>query len=214
MNDKSFRMNGLEKSFSFDLSGGLLCLDFANTVSDRSSGRENEHLRRFLDLVSFAKQVGLISEEQAWRLVSSANRHPKDAATVLEQAIALRESIYRLFSDVAGGRQARDEDLATLNRALSESLKRLRVQRQSRRFEWAWQDQSEALDQMLWPVARSAAELLTSEELSAVRECAAETCGWLFLDRSRNQSRRWCDMKVCGNRSKARRHYQRSRGTL
>jgi predicted RNA-binding Zn ribbon-like protein len=64
---------------------------------------------------------------------------------------------------------------------------------------------------MLWPVARSAADLLTSQEQSRVRECAASDCGWLFLDLSRNRSRRWCDMETCGNRTKARRHYARSK---
>jgi len=53
-------------------------------------------------------------------------------------------------------------------------------------------------------------DLLTSDRLSAVRECAADDCAWLFLDESRNRSRRWCDMKVCGNRQKARLHYHRS----
>jgi predicted RNA-binding Zn ribbon-like protein len=62
---------------------------------------------------------------------------------------------------------------------------------------------------MLWPIASSAADLLTSERLKKVRLCEAKTCTWLFLDESRNHSRRWCDMKVCGNREKARRHYQR-----
>lgn len=62
---------------------------------------------------------------------------------------------------------------------------------------------------MLWPVARSAAELLTSPDAQRVRECALRSCSWLFVDRSRNRRRRWCDMKTCGNRAKARRHYRR-----
>jgi predicted RNA-binding Zn ribbon-like protein len=67
------------------------------------------------------------------------------------------------------------------------------------------------MDQMLWPVARSAAELLTSERAGRVRECASETCSWLFLDGSRNGRRKWCDMASCGNRAKARRYYARHR---
>jgi predicted RNA-binding Zn ribbon-like protein len=82
------------------------------------------------------------------------------------------------------------------------------------RWRWRWAGDAEsepALDRVLWPVARSAAELLTSDDLAAVRECAAPDCRWLFLDRSRNRSRRWCAMATCGNRSKARRHYRRGR---
>jgi predicted RNA-binding Zn ribbon-like protein len=67
------------------------------------------------------------------------------------------------------------------------------------------------LHRLLWPIAESAAELLTSQEVSSIRLCEAPDCDWLFLDNSRNRSRRWCDMKICGNREKARRHYRRSR---
>lgn len=66
------------------------------------------------------------------------------------------------------------------------------------------------LERILWPIAQSAAELLTSSELGTVRLCEAPDCAWLFLDQSCNRSRRWSDMKVCGNRQKARRHYQRT----
>ncbi len=77
---------------------------------------------------------------------------------------------------------------------------------------WGWVDAGEpALDQMLGPVARSAVELLTSGRRARVRECeGANGCGWLFIDTSKNGRRRWCDMKVCGNRAKARRHRQRT----
>ncbi|MBI4413448.1 MAG: CGNR zinc finger domain-containing protein, partial [candidate division NC10 bacterium] len=78
-------------------------------------------------------------------------------------------------------------------------------------FAWRWTGDGQRLDRMLWAVTRSAADLLTSGELAAVRECEAETCAWLFMDRSRNRSRRWCDMKACGNRAKARRHYERKK---
>jgi predicted RNA-binding Zn ribbon-like protein len=66
---------------------------------------------------------------------------------------------------------------------------------------------------MLAPVVRAAADLATSAELSRIRECGSDTCFWLFLDRSKNGTRRWCDMKVCGNRAKARRHYQRGKSS-
>src|SRR5207302_22567 len=71
--------------------------------------------------------------------------------------------------------------------------------------------EEETLDRMLWPVIRSAADLLVSGEAQRVRRCASETCDWLFLDTSRNHSRRWCDMSGCGNRAKARRHYARAK---
>jgi len=198
-------------AYVFDLSGGALCLDFANTVSDRNSGREIDHLERYSDLVAFAEQVGLVGEVSARALRKLAARHAESAAAVSDRALALREALYRLFADSAAGRTARGADLALLNAALSAAQANLQIRRSGDRFDWIWRADPAALDRMLGPVARSAAELLTSDRLPSVRECAAATCGWLFLDRSRNQSRRWCDMKVCGNRSKVRRHYLRSR---
>ncbi|MGH7124521.1 MAG: CGNR zinc finger domain-containing protein, partial [Stellaceae bacterium] len=75
-------------------------------------------------------------------------------------------------------------------------------------FTWAWDDEP-ALDRMLWPIVRSATQLLTAAELSRVKQCAGRGCSWLFLDTSKNGSRRWCEMEVCGSRSKARAYYAR-----
>ena len=78
---------------------------------------------------------------------------------------------------------------------------------------WTYTFEERKLDQMLWPIIRSAAELLTSDKLDRVCECPGENCGWLFIDMSRNRSRRWCDMKDCGNRAKARRHYRKTKAS-
>jgi predicted RNA-binding Zn ribbon-like protein len=92
-------------------------------------------------------------------------------------------------------------------------LTHLRVTPAKTGFTWTWHNEPGALDVMLWPVVQSAGELLTSAQIVQVRECAGDTCSWLFLDTSKNHSRRWCDMKDCGNRAKAKRHYARSRAT-
>ncbi len=84
--------------------------------------------------------------------------------------------------------------------------------RRGRGFIWDWQDDPEpALDRVLWPIIRSAAQLLIADELSRLKLCDADDCGWLFVDGSRNRSRRWCDMSDCGNRAKARRYRERQR---
>ena len=98
-----------------------------------------------------------------------------------------------------------------LNAALPPALARLELRAVEGRFEWSWTLAGDELDAMLAPVIESAAELLTSVEHARIGECESTTCGRLFLDRSRNRSRRWCDMTVCGNRAKARRHYRRSK---
>jgi predicted RNA-binding Zn ribbon-like protein len=199
--------------YTFDFSGGVLCLDFANTVSDRPEPRPVEHLNRYADLVSWGRQVGVLADDRARRLLDAAVRHPDQAEAVLARAVALREAIYRIFLAVANDLAPAKGDLAALNDALADALSRARVVPGGGGFAWGWADDMAALDSMLWPVARSAADLLTSGDLGVVRVCPGSDCRWLFADRSRNGSRRWCDMKVCGNRAKARRFQQRKRAT-
>src|SRR3989304_2884090 len=106
-----------------------------------------------------------------------------------------------------------EEELSVLNAVLGEAMARLRVVRQGDEFTWEWEGMEASHEAMLWPLARSAAELLTSEDHHRLGQCADERgCGWLFLDMSKNHSRRWCDMEDCGNRAKAMRHYRRERG--
>jgi predicted RNA-binding Zn ribbon-like protein len=128
------------------------------------------------------------------------------------RAIRLREAFYRMFSALGRVAQVAPDDLAILNGALAEAHNRLRLGAPTPdSFAWIWTGADDALDRMLWPIARSAAELLTAPELARVRECAGHPCGWLFLDASRNHSRRWCSMAGCGNRAKAKRHYERAK---
>jgi predicted RNA-binding Zn ribbon-like protein len=202
---------GDRHELEFDFSGGLLCLDFANTVSGRARERPKEQLNLYSDLVSWGREARLVTDLEAQRLLREARRRPGEAASVLERAVMLREGIFRIFSAVADGRSPDDADLAVLNAALSEALSWARIVQTPEGFAWDWADRGERLEQLIWPIARSAAELLTSPDLSRVRECAETGCAWLFHDTSRNRSRQWCDMKVCGNRAKARRHYARMR---
>jgi len=200
----------LAHEYVFDFTGGNLCLDFTNTL-DGTRTSPTERLKTYPDLVAWGRQADILSDGEARQLAQLAAGHPRDAARVLTKAVAIRELLYRIFSSVIDGSPTRPEDLATLNAALSPTLDRLRIGARARGFGWAWAPAGDALDRMLWPVLRSAGDLLVSGELRGVRRCAGETCNWLFLDTSRNHSRRWCDMRSCGNRAKARRHYARKK---
>lgn len=194
---------------AFDFSGGALCLDFTNTVGDRERP-ESERLRGYSDLVAFAREAGLLTEGEAARLEGRAKRDPQAATVAFDRGHELREILYRTFSALAASRPPDADDLERLNTALSEALSRLRLERRGADFVWTWAAPDEPLEAPLWPVLRSAAELLTSEEREKIRECGGSDCTWLFVDRSRNRSRRWCSMETCGNRAKARRHYRRT----
>lgn len=184
-----------------------LCLDFANTLSWRTSGKPEEKLGSYAALVEWGQKAGIVSARQARAMFKAA----QPSKGIMKRAIRLRESIYRIFATQAAGRRALPSDLAILNETVREALGHLQLVPNAQAFAWRWPAGSDAARRILWTVARSAAELLTSDHLRAVRECAGEGCGWLFLDLSRNRSRRWCAMSDCGNREKARRHYQRVR---
>jgi predicted RNA-binding Zn ribbon-like protein len=186
-----------------------LCLDFANTLSWRTSEKPEEKLRSYMALVEWGRKAGIVSAREARALL----RVGSPSKNVWKRAIILRESIYRIFAAQAAGRRARPPDVAILNETVRDAMGRLSLVPQATGFAWRWPADSDAARRILWTVARSAADLLTSAHLGAVRECAGAGCGWLFVDLSRNRSRRWCAMSDCGNREKARRHYQRVRQT-
>lgn len=194
-----------------DLIGEEPCLIFANTVGGSRHVSQRDYLNDYTDLLAWSRHAGLITENETLRLLTEAGRRPKEAAAVFEWAIFLRETIYRIFSAVAAGGSPEEADLAILNEALGQTLAKLQVTPDGAAFAWNWRNEPEALDVMLWPVIRSAGELLTSTRLERVHECAGDSCSWLFIDTSKNHRRRWCDMNDCGNRAKARRHYARNR---
>jgi predicted RNA-binding Zn ribbon-like protein len=193
----------------FEFSGGNLCLDFANTVNNRTSERRKDLLASYGDLLHWGQEAGVVSPKSAERLRRLAEEAPGHAKSALRSALQAREAIYSLFSAMIGRRGVPGAALATLNTALRQASEHAQIVPRNRHFSWEWALPEESLESVLWPVARAAAELLTSEELVLVRECAAEGCGWLFLDKTKNHRRRWCDMKTCGNRDKARRYYER-----
>ena len=196
---------------NLDLVGNRLCLDFTNTVSTHVEGAGREYLRDYADLIAWCRHVELLEPRQAESLLMVASQRPDQAAETLARALAFRELIYRIFSALAAGGEPAAADLNALNTAVREVYGQLQVISNEDDFELTWPIEPYELDQTLRPIVRSAAELLTSSERNRVRKCAGENCDWLFLDLSKNRSRRWCSMGVCGSRMKARRYYRRQK---
>lgn len=190
----------------FELSGGRLCLDFVNTIS---RARATERLASYADLVAWGKQAGVLTESEARRLSHAARRRPADASATLASALRLREALFRIFSSSFEQRTPDPGDMEILNVALCTSQSRLQLESVTGGFGWTWAGEDDSLDRVLWSIARSTAELLTTSDRDRIRRCAGANCAWMFLDLSRNHSRRWCDMTSCGNRAKARRYYKR-----
>lgn len=194
----------------YDLVGGRLCLDFCNTQVNRR-GQSEDRLKAYADLVGWGWRASVLSAEEAARLTRLGGRNPTEALLVFERGLRLREALDAAFTAIAAGRRCRPKALAVLNDELAAAMSRSQVVPTDSGFTWLWAQGGKALDTVLWPVARSAADLLTEGPLASVRVCEGRGCGWLFLDTSRNRTRRWCDMRICGNRAKARRHHERAR---
>jgi predicted RNA-binding Zn ribbon-like protein len=193
------------------LIGGSLCLDFTNTVGSWGDSQPSEWLDNYAGLVAWSCHAGALDKRNAPRLLRAAARQPEDAARVYARAVALRAALYGIFRSRIDGKRARIDQLAVLNGILSGALAQARLAATPNGIEWSWMGKGAGLDCLLWPLARSAAELLTSPLADHLRHCANDTCGWLFVDMSRNGSRRWCSMSDCGNRAKARQYLARHR---
>jgi predicted RNA-binding Zn ribbon-like protein len=204
---------GRERRFKFR--GGVPCLDFVNTLAWRLTESAVEYLGSYEDLLAWGRQAGLLASDEADALSAWAATHPEEAQDALARAVALREATHQVFSAVISGEPQDEGALSALNRELSRALSRLRVAPAAgNAYVWAWdRGGGPPLDRPLWPVARSAAELLTSSKLGRVKVCAGEGCGWVFLDESRNASRRWCDSRSCGNRERVREYLARKRAS-
>ena len=194
-----------------NLESGRLCLEFANTADWHARAEPVETLHEYSDLIAWAERVGLVSGEEAQALAREALRDPEQAANVLAWGIELREAIYRVLVAASRGEAADPLDLKILNRGISQASARAHLMPDGEGYTWVWSEEGPALESLLWPVARATADVLTPGDLLRVGQCADDRgCGWLFFDTSRNRSRRWCDMRGCGNRAKARRHYNRT----
>lgn len=195
----------------FELSGGHPALDFVNTLDERPSPEPHELLPDYAALLGWCSQSGLLPAAEIRRLRVAAARRPAAAASTVRRARALREALFSLFAAVVAGEPLPARPLAAFNRELAAAMAHLRVASAAGAPTWGFDLHPDALDAMLPPLVRAAADLLTSPERARVRRCEGGDCAWLFFDSSRNRSRRWCDMTVCGNRAKARRHRARAR---
>lgn len=192
----------------FQLVGGSLCLDLINTLDNRSdTARIKELIPSYRELLAFAVQSNAISHKTAGTLARVAEHSPKQAAKAHQELIRLRECLHRIFRSIVNSSTPSKQDLGELSSFVQNALGHLQLRQQNSAVTLDWPEQETNLDFLQWQAAKSAADLLTSSDVQWVRLCE---CDWFFVDRSRNHSRRWCDMKVCGNREKVRRFYARA----
>ena len=186
---------------SLRLVGGTLCLDFHNTARG--------WLEDYETFLRWGRGTGHLDRGEARQLERMARSDPAAAAAALDAAVALREALIALFAESGKGEA---KAIRTINALLAAAPSREALAKRGGRLAWRLSPEGRTLQGPLWPILWDAADLLISPRAARVRRCAAEDCYWLFLDLSRNRSRRWCSMEDCGNRAKARRHYVRHKG--
>ena len=196
------------RAATLDLVADALCLNFTNTSSGRGTPMRQEHLRQWDNLLAWAEHAGVIDAPYR-RALERGGEAAGDET--LRRALELREAIYALFRAIIASQGPPAASLQPLNRILAEAMAAAGVRPAAEGFTWGWQDDEPQPMRILWSIARSAAELLTGPDLGRVKVCPGHGCGWLFLDKTRNGKRRWCEMEVCGSRAKMRRYHQRRR---
>ncbi len=202
---------GIESSYAQtppQLIGNSLCLDLVNTVDWRGRPEDSDALTTYEELIHWSVHAGGLGKTESRRLLAEARRKPAEAQRVLDAAKALREAIARILERSA---PRKSTDLTLLNEMLAHAPIRSAIVAADGEYRWAHEGNEVLLERPLWPVLWDAADLLASDRREWVRSCGDPECGWMFLDLSRNATRRWCSMEGCGNRAKARRHYQRRR---
>jgi len=203
------------EQYRFSLLGRASPLDYCNTVDWHSSPESKDRLHGYPDLLDWGAAAGSISAEERLALLEAAEARPLEAAEAFREGIALRETLFRLFTAAAHEADPAAEDVEVLNGWWARTQRKLELRYETNEYRWTWRTDDVAGDlfRPMYPVVREAVELLLSPKRRNVRRCEGPPgCGWLFLDHTKNRSRRWCSMRDCGNRAKMRRFHEKRKG--
>lgn len=194
---------------TLSLDGGCICFDFINTVHSRTEESVYDYLVEYQDLLDWCRRMELLPKEHIQRLEEYVKNKPAEGEEALQEIKAYREMLYSFFSAVAEETTVEDSDLVKFNTLIAEALSRIRFTMNGKKPVPGWEEKEINLYEPLWRVGKSAYEILTEQPVERIKEC--EACGWVFLDKSKNRSRRWCNMQTCGSAHKARKYYHRKK---
>jgi predicted RNA-binding Zn ribbon-like protein len=198
------------RASSLPLVGSELALDFTNTSSGRGSAFHQEHVTSAADIIGWACHARILTPSDGSRLRSAVQ--DKDLGTpLLQRTLALRERVHAIAAALAQGRPPSTPDVKDLTRVHAECVGRAQLVLHNSAFVWTWDPKEAPIESVLGPITLSALALLTQADLSRIKQCGGDHCGWLFFDTTKNKSRRWCEMEVCGNRAKQKRHQKKQK---
>jgi len=195
--------------------GGHLALDFANTVDDPEGTARYDHAGTYEELVGWSVRIGVLRPDQASELLDAARAHSRSRSAALRRAHELRRILIEIFTQAAminsGEVPAAKATIPPtlwnqLRGFVTEALANADLVPADDGCELTW-PLTARLDALLWPIAVAALGLLSSPQVARVKKCAG--CPWVFVDQSKNLSRRWCAMDDCGTHEKIRRYVSR-----
>src|SRR4029453_10757591 len=187
--------------------GGNVALDLLNTQNGPAGGRpEEDVLSDYSDLLAWASHVGLLTADEERHLSRRARRRPAEAAAAFQQVFEVRAHLHDLFDAVARGTPPDKASLLRLQGDAAEALAHGRLVSADGHYRWSWADDDD-LRRPLWPIVHAALALATDGPIDRVKGCSS--CRFLFVDESKNRSRRWCSMDDCGGRDKMRKNVAR-----
>jgi predicted RNA-binding Zn ribbon-like protein len=188
----------------FELIAGHPTLDLVNTLDwrFRDEGTE-ELLAGYNDLLRFCAESGLFTPKQIRQILRGSTESA--AAEALVGCRELREAAAVILYAAVDDRTPAASQIKDLDRFFKEAREHQQLAWSGSRLVWEWPASETGAELPFWTLSLSTMRLLTSDDMSRVRACEKPDCRWLFLDASKNHTRRWCDMKICGNRMKARR---------
>ncbi len=207
---KTILMVKNKKIEEIELAGGLLCLDFINSVPERKTATHGDYLSDVFDLIGWGQRLEFIDERTANALSQRAKKEPAEAQTFFVEAIALRELLYRLFSNWISSQTVPTDTLTAYNKVLRSCVSLVEVTQTEKGFSKSWALPPDDFTNLIAPIINDSYELLLSpERLKRLKECPS--CGWIFYDSTKNGKRRWCSMKSCGSNVKALQWYYRQK---
>lgn len=195
---------------TLQLDGGCPVFDFTNTISNRNDPDYFDYLTKYDDFIQWIDKIGLLPKRKIHAIEAFSKNHARISADTMKLIIEVREVIFNLFSSLAQHQKADSEVLNAFNGVLSEALSTMRIDIGRTEVTTSFSASDKAmLKEPLYLLIKNAFDILSTQSFERIKECP--TCGWLFLDASKNGKRRWCNMQVCGSNDKARRYYHRKK---
>jgi predicted RNA-binding Zn ribbon-like protein len=194
----------------FKLRAGHPALELVNTLDFRFSGQTVDLIPTYKDLLRLTTQLQMLTAEQARKLGRTAGA--EEARSLIASTAELRETLAKVLYGRIDGTRLPAGQIQVLEKLFHAATLHRRLVTGKSHLEWSWSGAERQAEIPLWMLAQAASDLLVSSDVELIKDCGDPTCRWLFLDVSKNHTRRWCDMKTCGNRMKARRHHARVQG--